>query len=94
MDLRTRVVGAVDEGDLVDEVAARDKVSGRTVWSWLALRAETGGVAPRTEAKPSRRWRTHNLSVDEVLKSSLQKRMRRARTLASAVTVVHFRPTA
>jgi transposase len=50
VDMRTRVVAAVDEGDAVDEVAERYKISGRTVWSWLALRVETVGVAPRQAA--------------------------------------------
>lgn len=50
VDLRTRVVGAVDGGDSVDEVAERYKVSARTIWSWLALRTQTGSVAPRVGA--------------------------------------------
>ncbi len=46
VDLRTRIVGAVDEGDSLDEVVELYQVFGRTMGSWLALRVETGGVAP------------------------------------------------
>jgi transposase len=47
MDLRMRVVAAVDEGEAVDDVAERFGVSARTIWSWLSLRKSTGGVAAR-----------------------------------------------
>jgi transposase len=50
VDLRTRVVAAVDGGDSVDEVAERFAVTARTIWSWLALRKQTGDVAPRKGA--------------------------------------------
>ena len=50
VDLRVRVMAAVDGGDSVDEVAERYAVTSRTVWSWLALRKATGGVEPRKGA--------------------------------------------
>ena len=50
MDLRVRVMAAVDAGDSVDEAAEQFEVTARTIWSWLALRKETGGVAPRKGA--------------------------------------------
>ena len=50
VDLRVRVLAAVDGGDSVDEVAERYAVTARTVWSWLALRKSTGGVEPRKGA--------------------------------------------
>ena len=50
VDLRVRVVGAVDAGEPVDEVAERYAVTERTVWTWLALRKSTGSVEPRKGA--------------------------------------------
>ena len=47
MDLRERIVGACDAGEAVSDVAERFRVSERTIYKWLALRRETGGVTPR-----------------------------------------------
>ena len=50
VDLRVRVMAAVDGGDSVDEVAEQFEVTARTIWSWLALRKQTGGIEPRQGA--------------------------------------------
>lgn len=47
MDLRERIVEDCDSGDCVSEVAAKYRVSERTIFNLLALRRETGSVAPR-----------------------------------------------
>jgi len=47
LDLRTRVVAAVDAGGSVRTTAARFGVAARTVQNLLRLRRETGGLAPR-----------------------------------------------
>jgi len=50
VDLRVRVMSAVDAGDSVDEAAEQYEVTARTIWSWLALRKTTGGIEPRKGA--------------------------------------------
>jgi transposase len=50
VDLRMRVVAAVDAGESPAEVAERYAVTERSVWSWLALRKSTGDVEPRKGA--------------------------------------------
>ena len=47
LDLRERVVSAVDAGGSIRGTAARFGVAAGTVQNLLALRRETGGVAPR-----------------------------------------------
>ncbi len=47
VDLRERIVAAVDAGQAREEVARRFGVSLATVGNYLRLRRETGGLAPR-----------------------------------------------
>jgi transposase len=47
LDLRERVVAAVDAGGSVRTTAGRFGVAARTVQNWLALRRQTGALAPR-----------------------------------------------
>jgi len=47
MDLRRRVIAEVDRGAKPAEVAQRFQITERTVWNWLALREQTGEIAPR-----------------------------------------------
>lgn len=47
VDLRERVLAAVDEGHAPGDVAVQYQISERTIWNWLALREETGKLAPR-----------------------------------------------
>ena len=50
LDLRERVVAAVDAGGSVRGTAARFGVAARTVRNLSALRRETGGLSPRPHA--------------------------------------------
>jgi transposase len=51
MDLRERVVGAVDAGEGTQEqIAKRFSVTSRWIRSLLALRAATGSIAPKPRA--------------------------------------------
>lgn len=44
VDLRERVVEAVDAGDKIAKVARRFGVTRPTIYSWLALREQTGSL--------------------------------------------------
>ena len=46
LDLRERIVAAVDAGHARPEVARRFSVSPATISNYLRLRQETGGLAP------------------------------------------------
>jgi transposase len=46
-DLRSRVIAACDAGESPEAVGPRFCITPRTVYSWLSLRRETGGIAPR-----------------------------------------------
>ena len=71
VDLRMRVVGAVDGGDAVEEVAERYAVTERTVWSWLALRKSTGSVEPRKGAVgPRPKLEEHREQIEAEVRSS------------------------
>ena len=51
LDLRERVLRAVDESPLtVEEIAVQFHVSERAIYRWLALRKQTGSVAPKPHA--------------------------------------------
>ena len=52
VDLRERVVAAVDAGEKIAPVARRFGVTRPTIYAWLALREETGSWEPR--ARPER----------------------------------------
>lgn len=47
LDLRERVVAAVDRGENPAEVAQQFQITERTIWNWLALRKQTGDLKPR-----------------------------------------------
>ncbi len=48
IDLRQRVVGAVDKGQHIDEVAETFSVSRRVIYEWLELRRKTNSLVPKT----------------------------------------------
>jgi transposase len=51
LDLRERVIRAVDESPLtIDEIAQQFNVSERTIYKWLAQRKESGTLAPKPHA--------------------------------------------
>ena len=60
LDLRTRVLAAVDAGAPVVAVAERFEVGVATVRRWRRLRAATGSLAPRP-----RRGRPPRLGLDD-----------------------------
>lgn len=47
LDLRERVIARCDAGGRPEEVAPLFRVSVRSVYYWLRLRKETGGLSPR-----------------------------------------------
>lgn len=48
IDLRKRVVDAVDSGMSITEIAKIFKVCNKTIYLWLALRSTTNSLAPKT----------------------------------------------
>jgi transposase len=51
LDLRERVIRAVDESPLtIAEIAQQFNVSERTIYKWLAQRKESGTLAPKPHA--------------------------------------------
>lgn len=48
IDLRKRVIGSVDNGVHIDEVAKNFQVSRRVIYKWLKLRAETNSLEPKS----------------------------------------------
>jgi len=48
LDLRERVIAAVDNGFHVDKVKEIFKISRRVIYEWLELRRETGSLAAKT----------------------------------------------
>jgi len=50
VDLRERIIAAVDAGQARREVARRFDVSPATIGNYLRLRRQTGGLAPRPRA--------------------------------------------
>lgn len=48
LDLRDRVVGAVDEGTAISTVAAQFRLHRSTIYRYLAQRQERGTLVPRT----------------------------------------------
>jgi transposase len=47
IDLRKRVIAAVDEGGHITKIAEMFKVSRRVIYKWLDLRKETNDIAPK-----------------------------------------------
>ncbi len=70
LDLRERVVAAVDEGTSITTVAARFRLHRSTMYRYLAQRQEQGTLVPRTS--PGRR-RTIPGSEDARLVAQLQQ---------------------
>lgn len=48
VDLRKRVIAAIDGGIQIDEVVKTFQVCKRVIYNWLALREKTGNLAPKT----------------------------------------------
>jgi transposase len=52
MDLRERVIAAIDDGMSTRQAAARFSIGIATAGAWARLRRLTGEVAPATQGKP------------------------------------------
>jgi transposase len=48
IDLRERVIAAIDEGQRVTDVSKLFKVCKRVIYNWLNLREETNSLAPKS----------------------------------------------
>jgi len=48
IDLRERVIEAVDEGKHIDEVAKTFKICTRVIYNWLNLRRKTDSLKPKS----------------------------------------------
>ena len=67
LDLRERVVAAVDRGEDPAEVAQQFQITERTIWNWLALRKQTGELKPRVgDVGPELKFEPHR---ERILKS-------------------------
>jgi putative transposase len=65
VDLRERVVAAVAAGEYIAKVARRFGVTRPTIYSWLALREETGSVEPRTRPERGRVLDEYREQIEE-----------------------------
>lgn len=54
LDLRLRVVAAIEEGATTEAAARRFSVGKATAGAWARLKRRTGGVAPGKQGQPSR----------------------------------------
>lgn len=48
LDLRERVIAAIDNNERIGEVAKKFTVSKRVIYEWLELRKETGSLAAKS----------------------------------------------
>ena len=67
VDLRERVLAAVDAGEMVARVARRFGVTRPTIYSWRALRDETGSLAPRARPETVRKLDEYREKIEEAL---------------------------
>jgi putative transposase len=67
VDLRERVLAAVDAGEMVARVARRFGVTRPTIYSWLALRDETGSLRPRPRPEAVRKLEGYREQIEEAL---------------------------
>ena len=64
MDLRSRLLAAVDDGMSCRGAAARFGVAPSTAIRWHARRRETGSFAPKPQGGDMRSWRVEERSDD------------------------------
>ena len=64
MDLRSRLLAAVDDGMSCRGAAARFGVAPSTAIRWHARRCETGSFAPKPQGGDMRSWRVEERSDD------------------------------
>ena len=59
IDLRKRVVDAIDGGARIDEAVKTFQVCRRVIYNWLELREKTGSLAPKTGYQ---KWHSHKIT--------------------------------
>ena len=67
VDLRERVVAAVDAGEEIAPVARRFGVTRPRIYSWLALREETGSLEARVRPERGRVLDDYRESIEETI---------------------------
>lgn len=67
VDLRERVVEAVDAGEYIAKVARRFEVTRPTIYAWLALREETGSLEARARPERGRVLDDYRESIEETI---------------------------
>lgn len=72
VELRSRVVAAVDQGMTLEEAAEVFTVGVATVYRWTALRRETGSLAPRPHG--GGQPRALSPSDDEFVRETLKQK--------------------
>lgn len=70
VDLRERVVVAVEAGEMIARVARRFGVTRPTIYSWLALREETGSLEARARSERGRQLDAFREQIEEALAKS------------------------
>ena len=71
VDLRERAWALIDAGDTASEVAEFFQVTVRTLRSWLALRRQTGEVAPRKGVVgPKPKLAEHRAKITEAVQAA------------------------
>jgi len=69
MDLRERVLADVDAGIKIAKVARMYRVTRPSIYSWLALRDETGDLKPRPRPAPTSKLDEYREEIEQVVKA-------------------------
>jgi transposase len=70
IDLRKRVIGAVDSGMSVKNAAIAFSVCKKAIFNWLKLRRETGSLKPKTGYQ---KGHSHKITDWDLFKKFVQK---------------------
>lgn len=93
LDLRERVIAACDAGGRAENVGPTFGVSGRVVYKWLALRRETGSIAPRSgKTGPTPKLEAHRETLRELVEEDPDAALQELRDrlpIKVAVSTIH-----